>query len=45
MKEKARDNRLKGFGQVERREPESHLKKIPELNLPGKRLRGRLRVR
>ena len=37
IEEKLRDARLRGFGHVERREPEHHLKRVVDSPVPGKR--------
>ncbi|GFO05129.1 hypothetical protein PoB_003163400 [Plakobranchus ocellatus] len=39
--EKARESRLRWFGHVMRREPENHLKQMLNLEVPGRRPRGR----
>ena len=41
IKEKARESRLRWFGHVMRRESNNHLRQVMEMEVPGRRPRGR----
>ena len=45
IKSKARESRLRWFGHVHRREQESNLRQVMDMEIPGRRRRGRPRVR
>ncbi|GFR73861.1 endonuclease-reverse transcriptase HmRTE-e01 [Elysia marginata] len=45
IKSKARESRLRWFGHVHRREQESNLRQVMDMEVPGRRPRGRLRWR
>ena len=45
IKSKARESRLKWFGHVHRREQESNLRQVMDMEIPGRRPRGRPRGR
>ena len=45
IKSKARESRLRLFGHVHRREQESNLRQVMDMELPGRRPRGRPRGR
>ena len=45
IKSKARESRLRWFGHVHRKEQESNLRQVMDMEIPGRRLRGRPRGR